>query len=364
MPHLNANIALAERGLIKPMVLAGWCRAVTKDVEHALSSTAIRDFNLSLSTSEIMTRGKFQGRKTREDLIPQMTKALELAKANGARVVGINAEDASRTDDAFLTHFAEAARDSGADRFRYCDTLGVDDPHTLYDRIYTLVRNVKIPIEIHCHNDLGMAVANSVAGAMGAIDAGVDAYINTTVNGYGERAGNCDLLSAILAVKYSSGYGQKAAEVLDPRIDLRMAWKIGRYAAYAFRLPVPINQVGIGDNAFAHESGIHADGVLKDHSNYELYDFESLGRGTPDLAETGRVITTGEYGGLKGFRYVFEKLGHIFPDDHTASRVLELCQYATGQNQKSLTDDELLFIAQYPEEAKEILTSTPLSEVA
>jgi homocitrate synthase NifV len=362
--YLNANIALMERGVLRPIVIAGWCRAVAEDVRQTLERTRVRHVNLSLSTSDIMTRGKFQGRKTREDLIPQMTEAVERARAGGAKVVGVNAEDASRTEDAFLIRFAGAARAAGAARFRYCDTLGVDDPHTIYDRIHRLASEVGIPIEVHCHNDLGMAVANSVAGAMAAVDAGVDAYINTTVNGYGERAGNCDLLSAILAVKHSAGYGKRAAACIDPRIDTRAAWKIGRYAAYAFGLPVPINQVGIGDNAFAHESGIHADGVLKDRHNYELYDFESLGRGEPERLETGRIITTGEYGGLKGFRYVYERLGYVFTDDREAARILELVQYAAGQNQKPLTDDELLFLARHPEEARQILTQTPLTDAA
>ncbi len=103
---------------------------------------------------------------------------------------------------------------------------------------------------------------------------------------------------------------------------------------------------------------------MKDRENYELYDYESLGRGTQDLVETGRIITTGEYGGLKGFRHVYEQLGHVFTDDNEAGRILELAQYATGQNQKPLTDDELLFIARYPEEVRQILTQTPLAEVA
>ena len=110
--YLNANIALVERGVLKPMVIAGWCRAVAGDVETSLRTTGVRHFNLSLSTSEIMTQGKFQGRKSREDLIPQMTAALTAAKAGGARVVGINAEDASRTDDDFLIRFAAAAKEA------------------------------------------------------------------------------------------------------------------------------------------------------------------------------------------------------------------------------------------------------------
>ncbi len=216
---------------------------------------------------------------------------------------------------------------------------------------------MQIPIELHCHNDLGMGVACSVAGAMGAIDAGVDAYINTTVNGMGERAGNADLVAVIVALKYGN-YCKDKYE-MDSRIDLSHAWKIAKYASYAFGVPIPINQVAVGANAFAHESGIHADGALKDRRNYELFDFEELGRGEPEIIETGRMITVGEYGGIKGFRNVYEKLEIEFRNDEEAANILELARYANVHTQKPLTDSELRFIAKYPEIARKVMTVTP-----
>jgi homocitrate synthase NifV len=189
------------------------------------------------------------------------------------------------------------------------------------------------------------------------VEAGVEAYINTTINGYGERCGNCDLVSTILALKFSHGLREKVH--LDEHVNLKMAWKIARYASYAFGIPIPINQPGVGANAFAHESGIHADGALKDRRNYELYDPEDVGRGEPELLQTGRIITTGEYGGIKGFRHVYDNLGIHFKSDAEARRILELVQYANLHTQKPLTDDELRFIASYPEVAKKILTATP-----
>jgi citrate (Re)-synthase len=137
---------------------------------------------------------------------------------------------------------------------------------------------------------------------------------------------------------------------------LKKTWRIAKYASYAFNLPIPITQPGVGANAFAHESGIHADGALKDRRNYELYDPEDVGRGEPELLETGRIITTGEYGGVKGFRYVYDKLGIHFHDDNEARRTLELVQYANLHTQKPLTDDELRFIAKYPDIAERVMT--------
>ena len=207
-----------------------------------------------------------------------------------------------------------------------------------------------------------MAVATSISGAKGAIDGGVDAYMNTTVNGIGERAGNADLLSCLLAVKKSAG--MEGRYRLDPSIDLKQSWRLAKYAAYAFGLPMPVNQVGVGRNAFAHESGIHADGALKEARNYELYDFEELGRGEPEIVETGRMITTGAYGGIKGFRNVYDRLEIEFHSDEEAREILDLVRLANVSTQKPLTEDELRFIANYPDEARKILTLTPHQEPA
>lgn len=352
--YLNANLELAKMGVLEPLILEGWIRAIPEDVEKATKLTKVEHLNLSISTSEQMIRGKFKGKFSKEHVIRAMTEAVDLAKRKGIKTIGVNAEDASRTDMDYLIKFAKKAKEHGAQRIRYCDTLGFDDPFTIYERVKALAAEVKIPIELHCHNDLGMVVATSLAGAKAAIDAGVDAYINTTVNGIGERAGNADLVSVILALRKSSGFKDKY--ILDERLDLSKAWKIAKYASYAFGIPIPINQPGVGANAFAHESGIHVDGALKDRRNYELYDFEELGRGEPEIIETGRNITVGEYSGIKGFRNIYEKLEVEFHDEKEATEILELVRYANVHTQKPLVEDELRFIAKYSEIARKIFT--------
>lgn len=357
--YLQANLELVDMGVLQPIRLSGWVRAVANDVETAFRFVPnIRHLNLSISTSEQMISGKFQGKRKQEDILMMMVDAVDAAKALGAEGIGVNAEDASRTNMDFLIKFASAAREHGAQRFRYCDTLGYDDPFSIYEAVKVLAENVGIPIELHCHGDLGMAVANSVAGAKGAIDGGQDAYINTTVNGVGERAGNADLVAVILAVTKSKGFVGKYQ--MGRRINLKKAWKISRFASYAFGIPIPINQPGVGANAFAHSSGIHADGVLKDPQNYELYQFDELGRGEPELVETGREICSGEYGGISGFRHIMGKMAITFDDSEEAEKILELVRYANVEAQRPLVEDELLFIAKYPEIAKKLLTLTPL----
>jgi len=356
--YINANLELAKLGAIKRIHLEGWCRAIPEDVKLSFKNCPdLKHLNISISTSDIMIRGKFQGRIGFQDIIKSLNESVKTAKELGAETVGINAEDASRTDINKLIEFILSGKEAGADRFRYCDTLGTDDPITIYERIKTLAIATMFPIEMHCHNDLGMAEAVSLAGAQGAVESGINTYINTTLNGYGERCGNCDLVSTILALKFSHELKNKVP--LDEHVDLKKAWKIGRYASYAFNIPIPMNQPGVGANAFAHESGIHADGALKDRRNYELYDPEDVGRGEPELAETGRIITTGEYGGIKGFRHVCDKIGISFKNDNEARKVLELVQYANLHTQKPLTDGELWLIATHPDIVKQIMTVNP-----
>jgi len=357
--YLQANLELAEIGVLQPLRLEGWIRAVAGDVETAFRLVpSIRHLNLSISTSAQMINGKFQGRKTRGDIINAMVEAVDAARALGAETIGVNAEDASRTDLDFLVKFGLAAKEHGAERFRYCDTLGYDNPFSIHETVRALAENIGMGIEVHCHGDLGMAVANSIAGAKGAIDGGQDAYINTTINGIGERAGNADLVATILAATKSRGFAEQYQ--LGGSIDLSSAWKIAKFASYAFGVPIPINQPGVGANAFAHASGIHADGVIKDPETYELYGFEELGRGEPEFVETGREIIAGQYSGISGFRHLMGQMKVSFSSEEEAREVLELVRYANVESHKPLVEDELLFIAKYPKIAKKLLTLTPL----
>jgi homocitrate synthase NifV len=345
VPYVRANVALAEAGAFGPMLLSGWCRAVTGDVESALPHR-LRHYNLSISTSDQMIQNKFRGRLDRDAVIREMVAAVRTAKDGGVETVGVNAEDGSRTDDGFLTDFALAAKEAGADRVRYCDTIGGDTPERIRERFAKLAAVVGLPIETHCHNDLGLAVANSLSGALGDLDAGQDAWINTCVNGIGERAGNADLLSCILALTHGFGFTGET-EIGDP-IDLSWARRLGWWASYAFGQPLPLNQPGVGRNAFAHESGIHADGALKDRHNYELYDDTALGPFPQDWhARTGRVVLTGEYGGKAGFRHVMDGLGIDVSgaNENLVFQLVQLCAASTG---RPLTDDELRLIACYP----------------
>ena len=356
--YLQANLEHQEKGRMRPIRLSGWVRATVDDVQLAFKMVPkIKHLNLSISTSQQMIIGKWGGRMNEDDVIASMVDALEAAKQLGAESIGINAEDGSRTERDFLLRFALAAKEHGADRVRYCDTLGYENPFSMYDTMKALAEAVELPLEVHCHGDLGMAVGNSLAGAKGVLDGGQDVYVNTTINGIGERAGNADLLATVLAMTKSKGFAEKY-EFGKP-IVMSKAWKTARFTSYAFGVPIPINQPGVGANAFAHASGIHADGVLKDPENYELYSFTELGRGEPDTVETGREICSGEYSGVSGFRHLMGKMFVVFEDADDARRKLDLVRYANVLAQKPLTTDELKFICKYPDIARKLLTLSP-----
>jgi homocitrate synthase NifV len=346
-PYIRANLALARAGAFGDLRLSGWARAVVGDVEAALP-LGLKHLNISISTSDQMIQHKFRGRLDRDAVLREMVAATRAAKQGGIETVGVNAEDGSRTDDGYLLEFAQAAREAGADRVRYCDTVGGDTPERIRERLAKLAGAVGMPIETHCHNDLGMAVANSVSGALGDLDAGQDAWVNTCVNGVGERAGNADLLSCVLAFQHAYALAGKV-RVADP-IDLSWARRFALWASDAFGQPLPLGQVGVGRNAFAHESGIHADGALKDRHNYELYDDELLGPFPRDWADReGRVVLTGEYGGKAGFRHVMDGLGiEVAPADEDL--VFKLVQLSNAASGRPLHDDELRLIAAYPQE--------------
>jgi isopropylmalate/homocitrate/citramalate synthase len=345
VPYVRAQVALAEAGAFGDLRLSGWCRAVTEDVEKA-TPLGLTHYNLSISTSDQMLKNKFKGKLDRDAIIRETQLAVRAAKAGGAETVGVNAEDGSRTDDGFLTEFALAAREAGADRVRYCDTIGGDTPFRIGERFANLADAIGLPVETHCHNDLGLAVANSIAGALGGLDAGQDVWINTCVNGIGERSGNADLLSCILALR--NGFGLDGRAEIGDTLDLSWARRFALWASYAFGQPLPFNQPGVGINAFAHESGIHADGALKDHRNYELYDEDALGPFPTDHHSTrGRVVLTGEYGGRAGFRHVMAGLDVDLKDEELSFQLVQVCNAQTG---RPLTDDELRLIAAYPGE--------------
>ena len=239
-PYVRACVALGDAGAFGRLRLSGWCRAVVGDVAAAADvvpdGPGLRHYNLSISTSDQMIAHKFRGKLDRASIITEMTAAVRAARA------------ARRRDDRGQRRGRLADRRRVPARVRPRRERGGRHPRQVlrHDRRgdagtdQGAVRQARLrrrPAgKTHCHNDLGMAVANSLSGALGDLDAGHDAWINTCVNGIGERAGNADLLSCILAVRHGFGLEDAATRIGD-ELDLSWARRFALWASYAFSQP-------------------------------------------------------------------------------------------------------------------------------
>lgn len=314
----EAITAITKLGL-KASIM-GWNRAVISDIQASLRC-GVDAVAISISTSDIHIQYKLQ--KTREWVLDSMAKATEFAKKEGV-YVSVNAEDASRTDMDFLVQFATVAKQAGADRLRYCDTVGIMDPFKMYDTIKTLIERVDLPVEMHTHNDFGMATANTMAG----IKAGAT-YAGVTVNGLGERAGNAALEEVVMALKYLWD--------IDLGVKTERFKEICEYVARASARPLPVSKAIVGANVFAHEAGIHTDGVLKYTRTYEVFNPEDVG--------LERQIVIGKHSGTHSIIKKFAEYGiEISPE--IANELLPRVRALAVELKRTLFDKELMMLYQ------------------
>ena len=306
---------IVKRNNGKTSIMA-WNRAVIKDIEESIDcgedSVAI-----SISVSDIHIKHKLK--TSRDWVLENMVKSVEFAKKNGL-YVSVNGEDASRADKDFLIEFINTAKQAGADRFRYCDTVGIMEPFTIKQDIQDIYENTKFDIEMHTHNDFGMATANAVAGIMGGAS-----HVGVTVNGFGERAGNAALEEVLMTLMYVYGY--------KGNIDTKMFREVSEYVSRASGRILPKWKAIVGDNMFAHESGIHADGAIKNPKNYEAFD--------PDVVGLQRQIVIGKHSGKAGIINKFKEY-NIILNDEEAQGVLELVRAASVRLKRTLFDKELV----------------------
>ncbi|HPU00639.1 MAG: homocitrate synthase [Firmicutes bacterium] len=298
--------------------IMAWNRANVDDVKHSLEC-GVDAVAISISTSDIHIAHKL--RTSREWVLENMTKAVEYAKKAGV-YVSVNAEDASRSDLDFLIKFTREAQAAGADRLRFCDTVGVLEPFRTYEVISRIIDATGMDVEMHTHNDFGMATANALAG----IKAGAR-FIGVTVNGLGERAGNAALEEVAMALKYLFG--------VNLEVNTRDFLNLCEYVARASGRPLYPGKPIVGSNTFAHESGIHADGVLKDPQTYEVFSPEEVG--------LQRQIIIGKHSGSKAIKMKFEEYG-IALSDEEARDILSMVRSAAIDLKRPLFDKELMYI--------------------
>jgi len=311
--------ALVDMGLSARLIT--WNRATIGDIRASLA-TGVAAVDISLSVSDTHIAHKL--RKDRTWVKEQLKVALGFAKQHDL-YVSVGGEDASRADLSFLVELMQIAKSLGADRFRYCDTLGILDPFTIYDNITYLRQQVPdLDIEVHTHNDLGMATANAIAG----IKAGAR-FVNTTVNGLGERAGNAALEEVVMALKHACG--------IDPGVDTRRFVELSRYVGQASCRPVPEWKAVVGERVFAHESGLHADGVLKRPGNYEGFDPAEVG--------LKRQLVLGKHSGRSALVHRLQLLG-IHANSAQATALIEPMRALSQCSKRPLDDGDLLSLWQ------------------
>lgn len=308
--------AICKRDL-KASIMA-WNRAVIADIEQSIDC-GVDAVAISLSVSDIHIQHKLK--KSREWVLENMYNAVTYAKKNGL-YISVNGEDASRADINFLIEFINLAKEAGADRFRYCDTVGVMEPFTLRDTIEKIYKVTNFDIEMHTHNDFGMATANAIAGIVGGAN-----HIGVTVNGLGERAGNAALEEVIMALKFVYGY--------ETNIDTTRFREISKYVSQASGRELPVWKAIVGTNMFRHESGIHADGALKDPKNYEAFDPSEVG--------LERQIVIGKHSGKAAIINKFREY-EIELSNEEAESMLELVRQTSVRMKRNLFDKELVEI--------------------
>jgi 2-isopropylmalate synthase len=284
--------------VIKKATVAGLSRAVQKDIEvaaDALKYAAYPRIHTGIGTSDFHIQTKFNS--NREEILRRAIQCVKWAK-NFVDDVEFYAEDAGRTDNDYLAKVIEAVIAAGATVVNIPDTTGYCLPHQYGEKIAYLVNNVanidKATISCHCHNDLGLATANSIAGVIAGAG-----QVECTINGLGERAGNTSLEEVVMIIKQHHALG------FYTNIKTQQLNPISRLVSDTMRMPVQPNKAIVGSNAFAHSSGIHQDGFLKNAQNYEIINPTEVGAGDSKIVLTARS-------GRSALAHRFQKLGYQY----------------------------------------------------
>lgn len=316
---------------VKNAVICGLSRAVQKDIEvaaAALKHAKRPRIHTGIGTSDYHIKSKFNA--TREEILERAEKAVKWAR-NFTDNVEFYAEDAGRTENEYLARVIETVIAAGATTVNIPDTTGYCLPHQYGEKIAYLINNVpnidKAVISCHCHNDLGLATANSIAGVLNGAR-----QIECTINGLGERAGNTSLEEVVMIIKQHHALGYYTdikSQKLNP---------LSRLVADTMRMPVQPNKAIVGSNAFSHSSGIHQDGFLKDTLTYEIINPEEVG------AEGSKIVLTAR-SGRSALAHRFQKLG--FQYNRNDIDVLYEQFLKVADRKKEVNDEDLQAMAEH-----------------
>jgi len=309
--------AVAKAGLSCEVV--GLARANKLDIDKALSA-GVESVHVFIATSDLHLKHKLK--LTREQVLDRITESIAYAKKH-ARIVEFSAEDATRTEVGYLAKAYQTAEQSGADRVNIPDTVGVSSPHMIARITKEIVSAVTVPVSIHCHNDFGLAVANTLA----AIEAGAT-QAHVTINGLGERAGNTSLEELVMSLHEL--YHRKT------NINTELLTETSKLVVSLTGIRVQPNKAVVGDNAFGHESGIHTHGITEMPLTYEPYD--------PALVGRRRWFQAGKHAGVHGIAQQLAEAG-FFPDKSQLAEIVTRVK-EIGDKGKTVTDADLIVITE------------------
>lgn len=301
--------------------VCGLARANRRDIDAA-ADAGLDYVHTFIATSDIHLEHKLK--MTREEALDRAVDAVEYSKSRGMQVE-FSAEDATRTDRDFLKRVFSAVASAGADRIDIPDTVGYSTPQYIASITADAVAASGLPVSVHCHNDFGLAVANSLSG----IQAGASCA-HVTINGIGERAGNASLEELVMALKCLQHDGE-----YETNIRSKLIYETSRFVSSTVGIQVQPNKAIVGDNAFGHESGIHTHGVLNNPLTYEPIGPELVGR--------KRWLRVGKHAGIHGTNAILWEYG-ITPNAEQSKRILARVK-EMGDQGKLVTEVELLSIA-------------------
>jgi len=284
--------AICELGLNARLLV--WNRMREDDLASC-AGLAADMVDLSIPVSDQQIRNKLG--RDRDWVLARIPRFVQSAMAMGFEVC-VGGEDASRADEDFLVQVLDVAQAAGATRFRFADTVGIMEPFGVHRLIGKLVSYTDLQIEMHAHDDLGLATANSLAAVMAGAS-----HVNTTVNGLGERAGNAPLEEIVV--------GLEQLYKLDTGIELKNFSQLSHFVAEAANRPVAWHKSLIGAGVFTHEAGIHVDGLLKDKLNYQGVDPAILGR--------EHELILGKHSGTRAVKQAYADMGIILRDMEAVS---------------------------------------------
>jgi 2-isopropylmalate synthase len=315
---------------VKNAVVCGLSRAVEKDIivaAQALKYAQRPRIHTGIGTSDYHIKSKFNS--TREEILQRAVQCVKWAR-NFTDDVEFYAEDAGRTDNKYLARVIEEVIAAGATTVNIPDTTGYCLPQQYGEKIAYLINNVpnidKAVISCHCHNDLGLATANSIAGVLNGAR-----QVECTINGLGERAGNTSLEEVVMILRQHKDLGYYT------NVDTRQLNPLSRLFSETMRMPVQPNKAIVGANAFSHSSGIHQDGFLKDALTYEIISPEEVG------AEGSKIVLTAR-SGRSALAYRFQGLGYQF--DRNDIDVLYQQFLKVADSKKEVQEEDLIQLAQ------------------